>query len=57
MTRENDEDLYSFQTVIPGQMIDNGYNTWRLRLLPHDVKVVCCRVVWQKAESPVVNFH
>jgi hypothetical protein len=26
MTRKNDEDLYSFQTVIPGQMIDNGYN-------------------------------
>jgi hypothetical protein len=23
----------------------------------HDVKVVCCRVVWQKAESPEVNFH
>ncbi|CBK86905.1 hypothetical protein ENC_35910 [Enterobacter hormaechei] len=24
MTRKNDEDLYSFQTVIPGQMIDDG---------------------------------
>ncbi len=20
--------------------------------LPHDVKVVCCRVVWQKEDSP-----
>lgn len=23
--------------------------------LPHDVKVVCCRVVWQKEDSPVVS--
>ena len=25
--------------------------------LPHDVKVVCYPVVWQKDKSPVVNFH